>query len=136
MDISQDSMRNPFTNKMRPVYQACKEDKGTGVTQRSIDRIGGVLSNTSSSSPFASLQRGTSRSFGSADKKHVRDNLSKSISCILDQVYESMDGLLSEEVVDEAELAARADLKQFLPSVKAAWVQADKDLKAIVAKYE
>lgn len=136
MDISQDSARNPFTKKMRPVYQACKEDKGTGVTKRSISRIGDVLSNKSSSSPFASLSRGTSRWFESADKRHIRDNLEKSVSCVLDQVYETMDGLLGEKVKDEAELAARADLKQFLPSVKAAWEQIDKDLKAIMARYE
>jgi len=66
----------------------------------------------------------------------MREVLEKSVSRILDQVYENMDGLLSEKVEDEAELAARADLKEFLPTLQTAREQADKDLKAVMARYK
>jgi hypothetical protein len=66
----------------------------------------------------------------------MREVLEKSVSRILDQVYENMDGLLSEKVEDEAELAARADLKEVLPTLQTAREQADKDLKAVMARYK
>lgn len=120
---------------MRLVYQACAEDSGTGVTKRSISRISDVLSDTGPKSPFASLSRGTCKWVGSADNKHIADKLQKSVSCILGQVYGTMDELLSEKVEDEAELAARADLHELLPNLLVRWENIDKDLKAVMAKY-
>jgi hypothetical protein len=120
---------------MRPVYQKCAEDKGVGVTKRSIGRIHDVLSDTGPGSPLARLSYGTSKRLASNDKKHIGETLEKSVSCILDQVHETVNGALSEKVEDEAELVARADLQQFLPALLATREQVDKYLQAVTARY-
>jgi hypothetical protein len=120
---------------MRPVYEACREDKGTGVTKRSIDRIREVLSDTGPKSPYASLSRGISRWLNSSDRKHIGDIVGESVVLILDQVYESMDNLLNEKVENEAEVAARLYLQRFLPIHMTHRDQGDKDLQAVMARY-
>jgi hypothetical protein len=135
VDMSQDCGRNPFTKKMRPVYKVCAEDKGTGVTKRSIGRTGDVLSDEGPTSPFACLVRGTSKRLRSDDETLIGATLKKFVSDILDQVYETVNGALIEKIEDEAELAARADLQQFLPTLLAARDQVDQDLQAVMTRY-
>jgi len=120
---------------MRIVYQTCAKDKGAGVTKRSIGRIGDVLADLGPKSPLASLSRGTSNRLSSKDKLHIGDVLEKSISSILDEVYETVNGALREKVEDETEMAVRADLQRFLPVLLTARDQVDKDFRAVMARY-
>jgi hypothetical protein len=117
------------------VYQACAKDKGAGVTKRSIGRIRNVLSDMGPKSPFASLSRVTANRLSLKDKFHIGDVLGKSISSILDEFYETVNGALQDKVEDETELAVRADLQQFLPALLTARDQVDKDLQAVMARH-
>lgn len=117
------------------VYQACAKDKGAGVTKHSTGRIRNFLSDMGPKSPFASISRGTSNRLNLKEKFHIGDVLGKSISSILDEVYETVNGALQDKVEDETELAVRADLQQFLPALLTARDQVDKDLQAVMARY-
>jgi hypothetical protein len=59
-----------------------------------------------------------------------------SLSPIVDQLYEAVDEMLSKKMEDEAGLAARADLKQFVSTLLADLEQIGKDLQVVKAKYE
>lgn len=133
--ISQEHGRNPFTRKMRVVYEECVENKGPGITKRSLVRIRDVLSDTGDHSPFTALVRSTSNRLISMDKRHIGDKVQKSVSGVLDQVYATMEELLSEKVEDEAEVATRAHIQQLLPALLTEWEQVEKDLLALMLKY-
>ena len=120
---------------MRVVYGECVENKGPGITKRSLARIRDVLSDTDIDSPFASLAQTTAKWFISMDKRNIGDKVQKSVSHILDKVHGNMDELLSERVEDESEIAARARVQELLPCLLDEWEQADKDLQALMAKY-
>ena len=86
---------------MRVVYKACVENKGPGITKRSLVRIHDVLLDTGARSPFATLVRVTAKWLTTIDEIHIKNKLQESVARILDQVHETMDGLLSEKVEDE-----------------------------------
>ena len=69
------------------------------------------------------------------DEIHIKNKLQESVARILDQVHETMDGLLSEKVEDEEEIAAKAHLQQLLPTLLSEWEQVDRDLQALMMKY-
>jgi len=69
---------------MRVVYKACVEDKGPGITKRSLVRIRDVLSKTDAHSPFATLVRVTAKWLVGMDERHIGDKLQKSVLRILD----------------------------------------------------
>lgn len=133
--ITQEHPRNPFTKKMRVVYKACVENKGPGITKRSLVRIHDVLLDTGARSPFATLVRVTAKWLTTIDEIHIKNKLQESVARILDQVHETMDGLLSEKVEDEEEIAAKAHLQQLLPTLLSEWEQVDRDLQALMMKY-
>lgn len=120
---------------MRPVYNACMLDKGTGITRRSIGRIRESLSNTGDRSPFAGFTRVLTRWLNAMDKYHVEEVMQPAVAGILTQLYEAMEELLSDKVEDEVEVAARADLQQLVPALLVEWEQTNKDLQAVKAKY-
>ena len=118
------------------MYETCVEDKGPGITKWSLSRIRDVLSDTGINSPFDSLVHDTAKLFISLDKMHIGDKVQKSVSLILDKVPASMDDSLSEnKAVDEAEIAAKAQLQEVLPTILAELEQVDKDMQAVMAKY-
>lgn len=119
---------------MRLVYRTCAEDKGRGVTNRSIDRIDAVLSDVGHCSAFASLARETSDRLVSTDRIPVQKNL-QSVSRILRRMYVTMDELLEERVEGDAEVAARAHVQQLLPRLLTDWEQINADLQAVMARY-
>jgi hypothetical protein len=121
---------------MRPVYQECAEDRGPGVTERSMTSIHSVLSDTGKRSPLALFARDTCMWLRSTDRRQIANNLHQSVSPIVDQLYEAVDEMLSKKMEDEAGLAARADLKQFVSTLLADLEQIGKDLQVVKAKYE
>lgn len=133
--MSQEHGKNPFTKEMRVVYEACVENKGSGITKRSLARIHKVLSDTCTKSPLASLVHATAKVLESTDKRRMGDKVQKSISRILDQLYKTMDDLLSVEKEDKAEVAAKSQLKRLLSTLLVDWEQADKGLQAAMVKY-
>jgi sigma54-dependent transcription regulator len=133
--MSQEHGKNPFTKEMRVVYKACVENKGPGITKRSLARIHKVLSDTCTKSPLASLVHDTAKVLESTDKRRMGDKVQKSVSRILDQLYTTMDDLLSVKKEDKAEVAAKSQLKRLLPTLLVDWEQADKGLQAAMAKY-
>lgn len=117
------------------MYEACVENKGSGITKRSLARIHKVLSDTCTKSPLASLVHATAKVLESTDKRRMGDKVQKSISRILDQLYKTMDDLLSVEKEDKAEVAAKSQLKRLLSTLLVDWEQADKGLQAAMVKY-
>jgi hypothetical protein len=120
---------------MRVVYEACVENKGPGITKRSLVRIRGILSDTGNDSPFASIVQHTAKWLDSTDKRRIGAKVQKPVSRILDQVYNTMDDLLKVKVEDKVEVEAKARLERLLPTLLIEWRRADKGLQAVMARY-
>ncbi|KAM0714016.1 hypothetical protein Q7P37_010980 [Cladosporium fusiforme] len=134
-DITQDSAKNVFSRKMKPVYEECAADGGKGVIKRSMDTIEATLSKTGNDSPFAVAARRISAKLSDTDIKHMAKDVQPKILGILQRLHASVDLLLDDKVVDEAEVAAKKDLQGLLPILLSDWRQSDIKFGAIKARY-
>jgi hypothetical protein len=136
LDVTQDSEKNVFSIRMQPVYRACVDDSGAGITKRSLDRIETFLAEEGKSSAFATVARRVTHKFLTIDRKHMKLRLQDRVDHLLRQLYVSVDDLLDNKVVDQAEAAARLELQDILPVLLFEWKEASQQLRAVVAKYE
>lgn len=121
---------------MKPVYEECIADSGSGIIKRSMDTIEATLSDTGSDSPFTVAARRVSARLSDTDTRHMVKYVQPEIEGILDRLYTSVDNLLDNLVVDEAEAAAKKDLQGLLPIMLSDWKQSTTKFQAIKAKYE
>lgn len=120
---------------MRPVYDECIADRGTGVTKRSLDRIEEALSKKGSDSPFAVAARRISAKLNDTDFRHMAKDVQPRVDKVLRRLFASVDSLLDNEVVDEAEVVAKKDLQGLLPVLMSDYKQACTDFQAVKSKY-
>lgn len=135
-DVTQDSFKNVFSTRMRPVYEHCAADSGSGVTNRSMDAIEKTLSCTGHDSAFAVAARRISTKLNDTDRRHMIRVVFPAVEKLLERLHTSVDNLLDNKIVDEAEVAAKKALKGLLPILRADWEQASKKLEAVKAKYD
>lgn len=121
---------------MQPVYRECVADSGAGITKRSMDRIEAFLTEEGKNSAFATVARRVTSKFLNTDKKHITQRVQEQVDRLLRQLYVSVDDLLDNKVVDEAEATARTELQELLPTLLSDWEQASQELRTIKAKYE
>lgn len=136
LDTSQDNKKNTFSKRMQSVYEACQNDSGQGVTNRSLARIEAFLSEQGKNSAFVAVARRVTNKFLETDKRRVTDHVQNKIGRLLEQMYASVDGVLDNKIVDEEEAAARQDLQELLPILLYDWEQANQSLEAVKAKYK
>lgn len=136
LDVSQDNNKNAFSHKMEAIYAACQNDRGNGVTKRSIDRIEAFLAEQGKNSAFTAVARHVTTKFLSTDKRHVTKRVQRLTEQLLNRLYESVDGVLDNKVVDEEEAEARNELEQVLPVLLFEWEEANQILQAVKARYE
>lgn len=135
-DITQDSFGNWFSRTMRPVYEACRDDSGTGVTKRSLDRLQEHLSKTGKDSSFFYVEKQVSAALLQTDSKYVTERIQESVKRILQQVYASVDNLVDDNLVDEKVVAAREAVAGVLPGLQEEWQAVSDELQAVKKKYE
>ena len=118
------------------MYDACYEDKGSGVKQRFLDRLQEHLSKTGKKSPFAYVERQVSKALLGVDNKYIAGRLQDEAKHIIEQVYASVDYLVDDTVTDETEVAAREAMKGELGELQKEWENAHGELARIKMKYE
>lgn len=121
---------------MKPIYEQCQTDSGKGVIKRSMDRIEEFLSDHGTTSPFVTIANKVTNKFLATDEKHIKKHVQPAVEDLLLRLYKSVEELLDNQVVDEAELVAKAVLQDHMPTLLSDWKQVSKDLKAIKAKYD
>lgn len=136
LDVTQDNDKNVFSRRIKPIYEKCAADKGAGVTKRSMDAIEKTLSRTVHDSAFAVAALRVSTKLSDTDRKHMSRTIFTAVDKLLERLYTSVDNLLDNKIVDEAEVAFKKDLKGLLPVLRADWEQASKELEAVKAKYD
>lgn len=119
---------------MRPIYGEASRDGGQGVTKRSLDRIEALLSRAGDRSPFAKVSESVTKKFTSTDKKHM-ESVQRDVRRLLQRLYKSVDELLEERVVDEAEIAVKTELHDMMPALLLEYDEVCRDLRAIKARY-
>lgn len=121
---------------MRPVYDACRDDSGNGVTKRSLARLEEHLSKTGKNSSFAYVERKVSAALLQTDSKYVTERIQNEVARILQQVYESVENLVDDTIIDETEVAAREAMESVLPSLQEEWEVVHEELAELKKKYE
>lgn len=135
LDMTQDSDKNFFSKSMKPIYESCKVDSGTGVTKRSLDKLEKHLSREKDS-PFAVLQRSAIKALIANDEKHVNKHLMAKVTKIYKQMYELFDRMVGKNTIeDPKEAKARLALKASIPEIQTELDSVKKDLIAVNQKY-
>lgn len=98
LDATDDSEKNHFSKTTKPVYEACVEDRGPGVTQRSMDNLIAHVSKCGTSSPFVVMERELTSALLKIEEIWTSGFLEQKVASILAQVYQCV-----EELVQDAE---------------------------------
>lgn len=86
--------------------------------------------------PFAVASRNLTRGILQVDKTDILEHVQTSISEIFNRLYISMDELLDDTQVDDAEAEARNQMKEVLPAQHAGLKAICQDYAALKTKYE
>lgn len=86
--------------------------------------------------PFAVTSRELTRGILNADKVDILEHVQTSISEIFSRLYISMDELLDDTQVDDAEAEARGLMKELLPAQHAGLKAICQDYAALKAEYD
>ena len=122
---------------MQSIYKDCNnESDRKRISQRSLDRIEAHLTQHGKKNPFAIAARGLTSGILNADKVDILEHVQTSISEIFTRLYISMDELLDDTQVDDAEAEARNQMKEVLPAQHAGLKAICQDYAALKAKYE
>lgn len=136
LDMTQDSEKNFFSRSMRPIYNTCSKDAGTGVTKRSLNTLEAHLKDATKDSPFAVLQRCAVKAILANDEKHINKSLMAKITKILKETHRAFDRMVSKNTVEDPnEAKARLALKAAIPKIQADLDEAKKDFVAVKQKY-
>ena len=137
IDATQDREKNIFSCSMQSIYKECNsESDRKRISQRSIDRLEAHLIQDGSKNPFAVASRELTRGILRVDKADILEHVQTSISEIFDRLYISMDELLDDTQVDDAEGEARNQMKEVLPAQHAGLRAIFQDYAVLKAKYE
>jgi len=136
IDVTRDHEKNVFSSSMQYIYQECNSDADRKrISRRSLDRLETHLIQEGPKNPFAVASRNLTRGILTADRANVVDYLQTSISKIFTRLYVSMDDLLDDTQVDDAEAEARNRMKDLLPALDTGLKGICQDYAAIKAKY-
>jgi hypothetical protein len=136
MDVTQDSEKNVFSCSMQSVYRECNDDPNRkAISRRSLDRLEAHLVQDGSKNPFTIASRILTSGILSADMKNISDGIKTRVNGILTQLCVTMDELLSDTQVDDAEAEARSQINKLLQVQHNALKETSKDYNAIKAKY-
>lgn len=122
---------------MQSIYQErSKESNRKRISSRSLDRLEEHLTQDGPKNPFAVASRNLTRGVLNADKVDILEHVQTSISEIFTRLYISMDELLDDTQVDDAEAEARNQMKEVLPAQHAGLKAICQDYAVLKAKYE
>jgi hypothetical protein len=122
---------------MQSIYQECNsESDRKRISSRSLDRLEAHLTQEGVKNPFAIASRNLTRGVLKADKADILEHVKPSINEIFTRLYISMDELLDDTQVDDAEAEARGLMKEVLPAQHAGLKAICQDYTALKAKYE
>ena len=103
---------------------------------RSLDRLEAHLTQDGPRNPFAIASRNLTRGILKADRADILERVQTSISEIFTRLYISMDELLDDTQVGDAEAEARNQMKEVLPAQHADLKAICRDYAALKTKYE
>jgi hypothetical protein len=136
MDVTQDSEKNVFSCSMQSVYRECNDDPNRkAISRRSLDRLENHSLQNGSKNPFTIASRILASGILSADKKNISNNTKTRVNGILTQLCVTMDELLSDTQVDDAEAETRSQINKLLQVQHTALKDISKSYTALKAKY-
>lgn len=137
IDATQDREKNIFSSSMQSIYNECNtESDRKRISSRSLDRLEAHLTQDGPRNPFAIASRNLTRGILKADRADILERVQTSISEIFTRLYISMDELLDDTQVGDAEAEARNQMKEVLPAQHADLKAICRDYAALKTKYE
>jgi hypothetical protein len=122
---------------MQSIYNECNtESDRKRISSRSLDRLEAHLTQDGPRNPFAIASRNLTRGILKADRADILERVQTSISEIFTRLYISMDELLDDTQVGDAEAEARNQMKEVLPAQHADLKAICRDYAALKTKYE
>ena len=136
MDACRDNEENAFSKSMRNVYQACAQDKNRkNITKRTFFRIGEHLAQATNKSPFEAARKDILGKIIRVHRDSIVECIRPCLAGTLGRLRASLDDL-SDNTADEAELAAKKELRRILPDLQSDLESARQEIKKVKKKYE
>ncbi|KAI7283963.1 hypothetical protein KC345_g2598 [Hortaea werneckii] len=135
LDTTQDRPSGYFTTAMADTYEKCKQDSGSGVTQRCLDNLDTHLKLQSASSPFAFVCEKLSEALRPAAQT-TSGRLAQRAKDIMSELHSQFDDMVDNKLDDQAEDELRRQFRAFLEEEEPKFEEMKAELLKVKKRYD